>query len=373
MPRPVVDSLEGFPDLLAHCPRETDGNTVRVLDLFAGAGGLSLGFELASDRFATIGAVEMDPAAAATYTRNFGQVVHTGDIRDWLESHPTPDADVILGGPPCQGFSTIGKRDPSDLRNTLWRPYLETVRRSAPRVFVMENVPAFLKSGEYEALTALAADDLDDYAIEARILNSADFGAAQVRKRVIVIGVRRDVDHPGFPRADPSARSTVREAFSGIRPFAGSLSLPSRRSEHDGAVFPGPFSGEDLHVTRPWSPLYQERFRAISYGGNRHDLPDELSMDCWRNNPRSASDVMGRLEWEKPAVTIRTEFFRPEKGRFTHPTQHRAITHWEAARLQGFPDTFEWMGDFAQVARQIGNAVPVPLAAAVGKHVETVL
>ncbi|MGM7420851.1 DNA cytosine methyltransferase [Cellulosimicrobium sp. CpK407] len=82
---------------------------------------------------------------------------------------------------------------------------------------------------------------------------------------------------------------------------------------------------------------------------------------------------MGRLEWEKPSVTIRTEFFKPEKGRFTHPTQHRAITHWEAARLQGFPDDHLWVGDRAQIARQIGNAVPVPLGEAVGRHLARAL
>lgn len=396
---PIVEDLDGLRELMSQVPdspgrldaslREprpsgsksphdqslltSDHPTLRVLDLFAGAGGLTLGFHLASDRFRTVGAVELDPAAAATYARNFGPLAYAGDIRDWLESGPTPAADVVLGGPPCQGFSTIGKRDRSDLRNTLWRPYLETVKRSAPRAFVMENVPAFLKSSEYSALMELAADDLQDYEIQTRVLNSADYGVPQVRKRVIVIGVRRDVEHPGFPAPNPSPRSTVRQAFEGIRPFTGELSLPHRRAEHDGVWFPGPFSGAELHVTRPWTPLYQDRFRAVSYGGNRHDLPDELSMDCWRNNPRSASDVMGRLEWEKPSVTIRTEFFRPEKGRFTHPTQHRTITHWEAARLQGFPDTFKWVGSFAQIARQIGNAVPVPLAAAIGRHLSDTL
>ena len=345
-----------------------------VIDLFAGAGGLSLGFHQGSNRYATTRAVEFDLSAAATYAQNFGDVVYVGDIVRWLDDEVTPSVDVVLGGPPCQGFSHIGKRDPLDLRNTLWRPYVEVVRRAMPRAFVMENVPALLRSGEYTAFAeTFASGELADYEIRAQILNAADFGAAQTRKRVIVIGVRRDLEHPGHPVPADSEPATVRDALDGIRGFAGSTSLPPQKTLFRGVWLPGAFKGPELHITRDWSPLYQQRFRAIPYGGNRHDLPDELSMDCWRNNPRSASDVMGRLEWEKPSVTVRTEFFKPEKGRYIHPTQHRAITHWEAARLQGFPDDYRWIGDRSQIARQIGNAVPVALGDAIGRHLARAL
>lgn len=333
-----------------------------------------MGFHQGSNRYETARAVELDLAAAATYAQNFGDVVYAGDIVRWLEEEPVPSVDVVLGGPPCQGFSLIGKRDPLDLRNTLWRPYVEVVRRAMPRAFVMENVPALLRSGEYGALVeTFATGELADYEIRAQILNAAEFGAAQTRKRVIVIGVRRDLRHPGHPVPEGGAPATVRDALAGIRGFAGDTSLPPQKTLYGGSWLPGVFKGPDLHITRDWSPLFQQRFRAVPYGGSRHDLPDELSMDCWRNNPRSASDVMGRLEWEKPSVTIRTEFFKPEKGRFTHPTQHRAITHWEAARLQGFPDDYLWVGDRAQIARQIGNAVPAPLGEAIGRQLAQVL
>ena len=115
------------------------------------------------------------------------------------------------------------------------------------------------------------------------------------------------------------------------------------------------------------------RFREIPYGGSRHDLPDHLSIPAWSNNPTSASDVMGRLVWEKPSVTIRTEFFKPEKGQLLHPTQHRAITHWEVAHLQGFPDDYRWVGPRADIARQIGNAVPLALGDAIGRLVADLL
>ena len=111
----------------------TAGRRLSVLDLFAGAGGLGLGFHLGSDRYETARAVEIDIAAAATYASNFGAVVYAGGIERWLVEEATPSVDVVIGGPPCQGFSAIGKRDPADVRNYLWRPYVEAVRRARPR------------------------------------------------------------------------------------------------------------------------------------------------------------------------------------------------------------------------------------------------
>jgi DNA (cytosine-5)-methyltransferase 1 len=125
---------------------------------------------------------------------------------------------------------------------------------------------------------------------------------------------------------------------------------------------------KELHFTRQVTSLSLARYRSIPYGGNRFDLPDELRSPCWRRHRSGAADVMGRLRWEEPSVTIRTEFFKPEKGRYLHPTQDRSITHYEAALLQGFPDDFLWSGTKSAIARQIGNAVPVPLARAIAAH-----
>lgn len=346
------------------------GRELTVIDLFSGAGGLSAGLHQASSRFRVVRAVEQDVAAAATYAQNFGDVTYAGTVERWLRDETGVSADLVVGGPPCQGFSTIGNRDPLDERNSLWRDFVETVRRVRPRAFVMENVPSFLKSHEYVAFMESFADgDLSSYELSASVLDAADHGAAQHRRRAIVLGFHRDVAHPGAIVPSNRPRRTVRDAFEGIRPFVGSTDLRPGRVRVDRSWLPGAFRSDELHFTREWSELDQERFRAVPYGGSRIHLPEQLSMRCWLDSPRSASDVMGRLVWERPSVTIRTEFFRPEKGRFLHPTQHRAITHWEAARLQGFEDSFLWVGGRADIARQIGNAVPVPLAAAVGRHV----
>ena len=111
-----------------------------------------------------------------------------------------------------------------------------------------------------------------------------------------------------------------------------------------------------------------KRFAAIPERGNRFDLPDELLSPCWRKHRTGTGDVMGRLYLDKPSVTIRTEFFKPEKGRYLHPTEDRVITHYEAAMIQGFPLTYQWVGTREQIARQIGNAVPIPLGEAIGRQ-----
>jgi DNA (cytosine-5)-methyltransferase 1 len=111
-----------------------------------------------------------------------------------------------------------------------------------------------------------------------------------------------------------------------------------------------------------------DRFRAIPAGGNRFDIPDHLLSECWAKHKSGSADVMGRLSWDKPSVTIRTEFFKPEKGRYLHPDEHRALTHLEAALIQGFPESHRWVGSKTSIARQIGNAVPIPLGRAIAAH-----
>ncbi len=333
-----------------------------VLDLFAGAGGLSAGLHAGSHRFTTVRAIEMDIEAAASYAENFGDVVYAGGIERWLSEEDVPSVDVVVGGPPCQGFSALGKREPNDARNLLWRHYAETIERAHPQAFIMENVPAFLKSDQFSIFAdSFEADGpLRDYRFEARVLNSADYGAAQVRKRVVVLGRHKDLGRPSFPNpAVLQTPRTVRDAFEGITPFAGQRDLPPRTMEFRGQSLRGSFTSSELHIGRDYTDLSLDRFRSIPYGGGRFDLPEDLKAACWKRHTTGSGDVMGRLVWEKPSVTIRTEFFKPEKGRYIHPTQHRAITHFEAARIQGFPDDYRFVGSKASIARQIGNAVPI--------------
>ena len=342
---------------------------IRTLDLFAGAGGLSLGFDMAGVGYRPVYAVEIDEAAARTYKRNFGCPVYDGPIED-LDTFET--ADVILGGPPCQGFSPLGRDRDVESRaqlNELWQQYLRAVRQVRPRAFVIENVPEFQKSAQFARLLELMTTDPDfkQYGFAYGVLNAADYGVAQRRRRGILIAVHglEDVTWPPPPTHGvyaPTGRPhrTVRDAIA---------DLPLEPTTAEVVVRPDGL--QDLHIGRNARPASLQRYRAVPEGGNRFDLarnrPDLLP-DCWANKPTGTTDVMGRMWWDRPSPTIRTEFFKPEKGRYLHPEAHRPITHREAARLQSFPDSFEFEGSKIQIARQIGNAVPPALATALALH-----
>ncbi len=344
--------------------------TIRTVDLFAGAGGLSLGFHLSDLGYKPVFAVEHEPAAAATFETNFGCEVFAGDIE---LSPEYPAADVIIGGPPCQGFSPLG-RDRDDVSraqlNGLWKHYLDAVRTLRPRAFVIENVPEFQKSEQFaELLHLLEVDtELSAYTPAYGVLNAADYGVPQMRRRGILVAIR-DVDGelpwPPTPTHGPQSEDdrpyvTVKQAFEGV---------PSRTRGTE------PVTGEreqHLHFGRRPRPVSLERYRTIPPGGNRFDLMErrpDITPDCWLRKPTGTTDVMGRLWWDRPSSTIRTEFFKPEKGRYLHPTANRVISHREAARIQSFPDDFIFEGTKIEIARQIGNAVPPLLGKAIAEYV----
>lgn len=326
--------------------KSKDSHKRTMIDLFAGAGGLSEGFRLAG--FKSVYAVEIDPDAAATYAANFGNHISVGDITK-LKQMPVEEADVVVGGPPCQGFSPLGKMSPAENHgglNILWRQFVRIVKQIQPKAFVVENVPEFLKSSEFDQFRK--AIERLGYNIEPFVLNAAEFGVPQKRRRGFTIGI-----HGGKPAVPvPNGiEKTVRDAI-------GDLPLEP--------------TGIDWHIGRTPRPMSLDRYKCIPPGGNRFDLmrtrPD-ICPDCWLKKKTGSTDVFGRLRWDEPALTIRTEFFKPEKGRYLHPEADRPITHREAMRLQTFPDSFVFSGSKISVARQVGNAVPPLLAKAVAEAV----
>ncbi|MFI6056143.1 DNA cytosine methyltransferase [Streptomyces violascens] len=265
--------------------------------------------------------------------------------------------------------------------------------------------------------------DTEEQKIKRYLLNAADHGAVQVRRRTIVIGVRKDVDEghrmsypaPVRNRRPKNTRSVPAQMLDGgpgpsyweavDRVFEESAKLQLAGTElpagdkHIGDIglkLPGIYTTDDLHIRRQPKQLSVARYLAIPPGGNRKALEGKwytvnkngafefytepcpegvktaveyLSTDSWDKHTTGTGDVMGRLRLGEPSVTIRTEFFKPEKGRYLHPTDPRPITHFEAARIQGFPRDFRWCGSKTEIAKQIGNAVPIPLGTAVASAI----
>ncbi|MFC5210398.1 DNA cytosine methyltransferase [Pseudonocardia sulfidoxydans] len=355
-----------------------------LVDLFAGCGGMTTGFT--RHGFEPVLAVEHDLHAAATYAANYGED-HTywGDIAE-VSDDAIPEADVVIGGPPCQGFSNLGSKDVDDPRNQLWKQYLRFVQVARPQVFVIENVDRFHKSAEFQLLRDEADHGMiKDYELTHGLLLAADYGVPQRRTRTIVIGSRigkiphPEATHSKLPTLDKKKPwRTVRDAISALPERPDTTELPDTKTEYFGRVVPGEFKWLDLHFGRNPRETSLLRYDCIPPGGGRFDLPDELLPRCWREKKTGTTDVMGRMRWDHPSLTIRTEFFKPEKGQYLHPQWetdnprrrvNRVITHLEAALLQEFPDTFAWCGSKIQIAKQIGNAVPVGLAAAIAGHI----
>ena len=354
----------------------------RLIDLFSGAGGMTLGFaEEFGDGFVPVWANDYDAAAAATYNENFGGHCVVGDIVTLLEDPRVrvPKADVVIGGPPCQGFSLLNKGREGDPRKHLWRPFMDVVGMSGADVFVIENVPQILGSSEHEGILR-AAERLGFEVVSAKLC-AADYGVPQVRWRAFIVGSRLGGEslEGAFPppktHTQPDARGEPRASglpsWRTVRDAVGDLPAPVGTLIRDA---PSPL---DLHFGRTPTEKSLARYRAIPREGmNRFDLEraaPELTPGCWLRKRTGGTDLFGRLWWDRPAFTIRTEFYKPEKGRYLHPSQDRPITHREAARFQSFPDSFRFRGSKTEIARQIGNAVPPLLAAAVSRGVRELL
>lgn len=342
---------------------------------------MTLGFTQ-TGRFESVFANDFDRDALDSYQLNFDpEHSHSiaRDIHDLIGVKPgqIPKGDVVIGGPPCQGFSLLNKQRLGDPRRQLWYQFILAVKESNAKVVVMENVRQLLTSPEYQQIKS-AFHELGFDHIEARVLLAANYGVPEMRFRTIIMASRTGV--VSLPRPTHFNPATIphlqkEQDLFGTRNYApwktvrdaiGDLPKPEGTEIRDE---PPPF---DLHFGRNPSSVSRERYRAIPPGGNRFDLlrnrPD-ITPACWVRKTTGGTDLMGRLRWDQPSVTIRTEFFKPEKGRYLHPDQHRPITHREAARIQTFPDNFQFSGGKTQIAKQIGNAVPPLLARAIAEEV----
>jgi DNA (cytosine-5)-methyltransferase 1 len=329
------------------------------VDSFSGAGGLSLGLSRAG--FDVVSAFDWDERAIDTYRANLGAHGRLGDataLRGTDLFDGPGELDLFAGGPPCQGFSKQ-KRGAhlGDERNRMVLEFARLVDELNPRFFLLENVATFGQKRGREFVRSVR-ERLSNYVLAPHFYNSADFGLAQTRERFIIVGKRDDVGGTFSPPNPTVDRwKTVGEALSGIP------SPPLDYSHHPD--FPN-------HQRARVSAKNIERFSHVPQGGGWQDIPFELRLKCHQRVDTSSGgwpDVYGRLESDGQAPTITGGFDSFTRGRYGHPHEDRPITPREAARLQGFPDEFQFVGTRADVRRQIGNAVPPPLARAIGVEI----
>jgi len=372
-------------------------NVLNTIDLFSGCGGMSLGFKWAG--FNTLLASDIDENCKKTFNANFGETPFIcGDLsgfqKEDFENHITKDVDVIIGGPPCQGFSLANKRRNKvleDPRNNLFFEFVKTINWYNPKAFVMENVKGLLSMNSGQVIKQIVSEFENagkfGYHVKYQVLKASDFGVPQSRERVIVLGFRKDLEvTPEFPIKKYTEAITVNQAISDL-PIIKACEGTEKQEYHS-----EPQNKYQEFIRRNSFKVYNhiamrhtkrliDRFKAIKNGKGLLDVW-ETHGAMQRGNPTKKSTIKfsqnnQRLHGDKPAPTIAASF----QSNFIHPQMDRNFTAREGARLQSFPDSFIFKGMRTKMSwekglsqyQQIGNAVPPLLAYEIGLKVKSLL
>lgn len=341
-----------------------------VGDLFAGVGGMSEGFKMAG--FDIAFAVEYDKDIAYAYSMNHKDTdVYADDIcnLDAKELHKKhPHIDVIIGGPPCQGFSQKGKRlNINDKRNYLFRQYVRFVEEFKPKYFVLENVPNIITtSNGYFKDQIIQEFEKLGYVVKYGVLRASDFGVPQDRHRAVFLG---ELSENTLCLPQPlGVHTTVKDAIYDL-PFiaSGEGNEQDVYDKQPTTAYQKELRGNSTilhnHVSTAHSKIALERLALIPKGAGKEVLPPE------HRTKSIYSGTWSRLLEDGVAATITTRFDTPSSGRFTHPVLNRCLTVREAARIQSFPDSFIFYGTKTIQMKEVGNAVPPFLARAIAYEI----
>jgi len=350
--------------------------TLEYVDLFAGAGGLSVGLENAG--FDLVHAVEVDDDARETFTRNregLSASDVTGDIRDVDRDEiasvvDQKGVDLVVGGPPCQGFSEVVSPDGSDDRNHLFTYFVNWVDELDPQAALFENVRGIQNTAGGKFLTAVKESfGQIGYDVTHRVVTASEFGVPQHRRRLIVLASKGSRDQNPFDGfdIDPIEEPGVMNGIGDL-PKVG----PGEQ-KHDYQTEPQTVLQEDLrgdcerltsHIAANHTEKLIEKISHISDGGDRTEIPDEIQPSSGYHNSYS------RLKSDEPAVAITSNMSKPSSARCVHPFQDRGLTPREGARLQTFPDEYVFEGGLQSIRKQIGNAVPPYLSEGLGYYLK---
>ncbi len=378
-----------------------------AVDLFCGAGGISVGLERAGYR--VLLATDWDAACTETFRYNFPDVkmLH-GDIREISAEQTLSKAglapgelDLLIGGPPCQGFSIIGARVVHDPRNDLFREFLRVAAAVRPKCMVIENVPGMATLARGAPLREIldGYDELGYTAAFAEVL-AAQYGVPQMRWRMLIVGFRRDLGVPpgsGFPAPthgqlgigdlipnctitpeEAAGFMTTREAIGDLPPVAAGQQVSAYDGapacDYQAAMRDGLSNELHNHYAPRLSAQNLARIQALQPGQDWRDLPRELlPPGMQRAKRKDHTRRYSRMTWEGIPRSIITRFRDPKSGEYTHPEQDRTISIREAARIQSFPDGFVFLGTRSDQYELVGNAVPPRLGEAVAREVAACL
>ncbi len=315
-------------------------NSPKIISLFSGCGGLDLGFH--QEGYETVWANDFDHWACETFKKNIGDVIVEGDIEqiDPYDNTSIPDCDIVLGGFPCQDFSMIWKRPGLDgERGNLYKSFLRVVDAKKPKVFVAENVKGLLTANNKKAIKQIVSDFENiapGYKVKVKLYNFADYGVPQLRERILIVGIRSDIDFD-FEHPEPTHSAKDDELLPHVTAGEALANIPSDAKNTE---------------QQNLSPKTVEKLKLISAGGNFTDIPKDHPLYV----KGMISHVYRRIHPDEPSKTIIAAGGGGTWG--YHYPEPRSLNNRERARLQSFPDDFEFVGTMTQVRKQIGNAVP---------------
>ena len=353
---------------------------IKIIDLFSGVGGLTYGF-FHNKNFEVLAANEILPNMAKAYELNHpGVKVYIDDIKNFNFKDVSNDldisegeVDIIVGGPPCQAYSTVGKRLIDDPRGKLFREYYRVLSEFKPKMFIFENVKGLISMQKGELLkNIINLFESLGYSVKYEVLNSADYGAPQVRERVIIVGTKLNSE---FKYPDPTHYDTNKhklntklkpyltlgEAISDL-PFIKSNQESNEYSSDPVNAYQKQMRKKNVELKEHSSPKNNDKLvnimELLPDGGSPLDLPEEI-------RPKSGfGNTYCRLWWDRPSTTITRNLSTPSSSRCIHPKAPRPLTTREGARLQGFPDDYKFFGSRSDKNLQIGNAVNTLLSKA---------
>lgn len=347
-------------------------NTLKGIGLFSGCGGLDLGFEAAGVNI--VGHVEVWDAANKIYEQNFPNSellkhdindITDEDIKSWKKKFG--HIDIIIGGPPCQGFSLAGKRDPEDIRNQLYKQYVRVVSGLHPTAFVFENVAKLTsmknKDGSYFIDDILKEFSEVGYSLKYHVLNASDYGVPQSRERVILVGVRNDVGKEFEFKPSPYGKGNCDGQFNLFAEKKKTRTFRDATKDLENLENGEVSSNDPLH----WAIVHPQHvidwLIDVPEGQSAHD-----NIDPSKRPPSGFNTTYKRIVWDEPCSTISTNFNMISGCRNVHPTSTRSLTIREATRAQSFPDEFVFCGKWGDIRKAIGNAVPPILANEIAKE-----